>query len=140
MSHVPKDSRQDMAAAAFEEGNLFKDIDHTNHGKGSRPYAIDGVKVQITGHLVPVPVFLIQHIRYGPGHIGQEPSGNRSHVVASRQIESARVLAAVTSGKFGLLPTGPRGEEFLELCPVEYSSINGEYEPNYAWRGRWEVA
>ena len=140
MSHVPINNRRDQAAAAYVEGNLFKSIDHTNYGKGSRPYAIDGEMVRITGYLLPEPKFLINWIRYGPGHIGQEPSGNRSHVVTSRQIESARVLAAVASGKFGLLPTGPRGEEFLELCPVEYSPIFGEYEPNYAWRGKWEVA
>lgn len=140
MSHVPKNNRRDMAEEAFEEGALFKSIDHTNYGKGSRPYAIDGEEVKITGHLLPAPVFVIQWVRYGPGHIGQEPSGNRSRVVKSRQIESDRVLAAVASGDFGLLPTGPRGEEFLELCPVEYSPIFGEYEPNYAWSGKWEVA
>ena len=140
MSHVPENNRRDMARQAFEEGNLFKDIDHTNYGKGSRPYAVDGEKVFITGHLVPNPTFVIQWVRYGPGHIGQEPSGNRSHVVASRQLDNGRIFSALGSGRFALSEAGSNADPYLEVVPVEWDCIYQSRRPNWAWDGMWEVA
>jgi hypothetical protein len=128
---------------AFDRASLFNGVEHSDYDIGSRPYTIDGDRVAIVGHLVPTTRLTIVWTRYGPGYLGREPSGNRRHTLGERVLsdeETARVMAAVASGRFAFLPTGPLDEFYLELVPVEYCPIHKRMEPNYAWRGMWEVA
>lgn len=141
MSHVPASAN--WPKEAFEQGNLLNTVEHTNYGKGSRPYAIDGDKVEIRGFLVPETRLTITWTRFGPGHIGNEPSGNWRRLKGERLLtaaETTRVMSAVASGRFAFVPTGPQDEFYLELVPVEYNPIYREKMPNYSWRGMWEVA
>ena len=141
MSHVSTSAN--WPKEAFEQGNLLNTVEHTNYGKGSRPYAIDGDKVEIRGFLVPETRLMIAWTRCGPGHIGNEPSGNRQKLVAERPLnkeETARVMNAVASGRFAFLPTGPQDQFYLELAPVEYNPIYRKMMASYAWSGMWEVA
>lgn len=119
MSHRPENNCRDMAEKAFQEGRPFQWITHTDYGTGSRPYAIDGEEVKITGHLLPFPVFIITWIRYGPGHIGNEPSGNIRKMVASRKLDDGDVLKMVASGDWVFSPWGSYEDRYLKVEKVE---------------------
>ena len=68
---------KDIAEEKFSKGEPFDAVEHTNYGKGTRPYAISGWRVVVEGGKV-------QLWRYGPKH-HDPPSGNARYLVQERE-------------------------------------------------------
>lgn len=125
MSHVPASAA--WPEEAFRAANLLK-FSEVNPYTG---VGLIGDDVAIYGELIPAPKFHIVWRRNGK--IRQE----RILSVA----ETSRALDSIVGGRFALWgSTGHCGPYGPELVPVEFCPIYRKMEPNWAWRGKWEVA
>lgn len=124
MSHVPYWAA--WPQECYEQCNLINDTEPNRYtGRG-----VLGSSVEIRGFIVPKPNL----------HIVWRQNGKLKGERKLTDKEHVKVMRAVADGKFAFSETGPLDQFYLELVPVEYDHIYEEMRPNWAWRGKWEVA